>query len=70
MSKLLIILAIVALLVWWYRRHRLPPQPSEPARDGHETTMVRCDACQLFLPPSHATRHGGRWYCEKHRRDT
>ncbi len=66
MSRLLIILAIIGLAIWWYRRHRRPHPPS--TRKGRETTMVRCHACQLFLPPSHAVQHDGRWYCEKHRR--
>jgi hypothetical protein len=65
MSKLLIILAIVALVIWWSRRNRMAP--TNGSRDiGRETTMVRCAQCDLYLPPANAAQRDGRWYCQRH----
>jgi hypothetical protein len=65
MSKLVIFLVIVALVVWWFRRQRAT-RPAARSTDN-ETTMVRCAACDLYLPPGNATQKGPRWFCERHR---
>ncbi len=70
MSKLIIILAIAIAAIWYYRRNRLltqQPQRRNSSQTGTETTMVRCEQCQLYLPPANATQRAGRWYCQQHR---
>lgn len=70
MSKLIIILAVAIAAVWYFRHYRLPaqqPRSGRAAQAGTETTMVRCEQCQVYLPPANAIQRAGRWYCQQHR---
>lgn len=64
MSKIILFAIIVAALVWWYRRRRATSGRQHPG--GDETVMVRCAQCNLYLPPTDATRKGADWYCARH----
>lgn len=69
MIKLAIFILVIAA-IWFYRRnHKLLQQSQRRSsrQAGTETTMVRCEQCQLYLPPANAVQKSGRWYCQQHR---
>lgn len=69
MIKLILFLIIILAVFWYYRRNRLPtqqPRRRNSSQSGTETTMVRCEQCQLYLPPANAVQRVGRWYCKQH----
>lgn len=71
MSKLLLLLIVLAAIVWFLARQRKadahgrdaapPPRPAEK--------MVSCARCGVHLPESEALVADGRHYCsDEHRR--
>jgi uncharacterized protein len=68
--KYLLVLAVVFIAIWLWRkgrqeelRSRPPPPPPRPAV-GAPTEMVRCAHCGLHLPATDAVRgSAGRVYC-------
>ncbi len=68
MARLLLLVALAALVWWlWRRLARLRDKPAAPPPPGAEL-MVRCAHCGLHLPRKEALAHAERWYCcEEHR---
>ena len=68
MSRLIFILAVVAVVYWLLKSYlKQPPQKSspEPSED-----MVRCAQCGVHLPKSESILTGGEYFCgEAHRRE-
>ncbi|WP_431275207.1 PP0621 family protein [Variovorax ureilyticus] len=67
--KYLLVLAVVFIAIWLWRKGRQeelrsrPPPPPRPAV-GAPTEMVRCAHCGLHLPATDAVRgDAGRIYC-------
>jgi uncharacterized protein len=69
MSRLVLLLAIIAVAVLVYRSltsaRRAPPKRPRAL----PTQMLRCDYCGLHVPEEEALRVAGRNYCsEEHKR--
>ncbi|HZE60612.1 MAG TPA: PP0621 family protein [Burkholderiales bacterium] len=64
MGRLLILLLIVALVVWFVRRgtRRAEPQREAPAARTSEE-LVRCVQCGVLLPRAEARMAAGAIYC-------
>lgn len=73
MSKLITILVLVVLGVYFIRRmanRQVPPPDSAKGKDRAPEDMVRCKVCGVNLPRSEAILSQGRFYCcDAHRRD-
>lgn len=68
MSRLLFLLAVVAVVYWLLRSYRkqLPKQDVAAAPEE----MVRCAQCGVHLPKSESILAGGSFYCsDAHRRE-
>ncbi len=72
MSKILLVLALVAGVFWWLRSRSAarkkpaePPQaPAKPRAPAQPLPMVACAHCGLNLPAADAAYDvGGRPYC-------
>lgn len=77
MTKLLVVLVVVAVALWaLLSRNRRPVRPGEaearpraqdaakaPASPASAQDMVRCAHCGLHLPAADAVQAGGRPYC-------
>ena len=68
MARLLTLVAIVLVLVWWLRSKRRPPHEGDNASFRKNTIskplpMVACHHCGTHLPQQEARRHQGQWYC-------
>lgn len=77
MSRLLLIVVVVAVVFWLFNsyRKRLPKEgvPGEemPGEEmpGQAEDMVRCVHCGVHLPKRESVLAGGKYYCsEAHRR--
>lgn len=66
MSRLLLLVAIVAVVYLLIRSFRksAPPQEGQAAED-----MVRCAQCGLHLPRSESVQADGRFFCSAEHRD-
>lgn len=67
MGRLLFILAIVAVIIWWLkamRNQQQPPRQDEQPPRGAED-MVRCAQCGVHLPRSESLLVGGKYYCSE-----
>ncbi|GAB4121324.1 MAG: hypothetical protein Fur0040_01280 [Sideroxydans sp.] len=63
MSRLLFLLAVIAvvyLLIRSYRKTPPDPQPSAASED-----MVRCAHCGVHLPRSEAIQAEGKFFCSQ-----
>lgn len=72
MSRLLLIVVVVAVVFWLFKsyRKRLPKEgvPREEMPEQSED-MVRCVHCGVHLPKRESVLAGGKYYCsEVHRR--
>lgn len=75
MSKLLLLLAVIGVAVWWLagRRRDTPKPPARPAppapAPAEPQPMVACAHCGVHLPrPETVTDAAGRPFCsEAHR---
>ena len=71
MSRLLFIIAIIAVIFLWVKSVRKQQQSNrdEPAASGSEE-MVRCAVCGVHLPRSEGYFVMGKYYCsEAHSRN-
>jgi uncharacterized protein len=63
MGKLLLILAVVLVLLWWAR----PRRASKPVDQAEVTPqvedMVRCEQCGVHLPRAEAVSVRDRHFC-------
>ncbi len=63
MGRLLFIIAIVAVVYWWFKTVRKQqPRQDEPPR---AEDMVRCAECGVHLPKSESFLVGGKYYCSE-----
>lgn len=62
MPRLLFMLAVIAIVWWLWRNHRLPGRGPRPA-SGREITTVRCQLCGVHVPQQQALQSHGHWYC-------
>jgi uncharacterized protein len=61
MSRLLFLLAVIAVVFLLLRAYRKkPPKPDVPAAAEE---MVRCAQCGVHLPKSESIMAGGNFYC-------
>ena len=70
MSRLLLIVVVVAVVFWLFKsyRKRLPKEGGEEM-PGQAEDMVRCVHCGVHLPKRESVLAGGKYYCsEAHRR--
>ncbi len=68
MGRLLVLIVLVVLAVWFIRRalRRLQPGDKPLVKDGE---LVRCAHCGVHLPRSEARQADGILYCsEEHAR--
>jgi uncharacterized protein len=68
LSKILLVLALVAGVFWWLRSRARPvvrkAPPPAPAKPAAPQPMVACAHCGLNLPAADAAYDvGGRPYC-------
>ncbi|MDP1634039.1 MAG: PP0621 family protein [Gallionellaceae bacterium] len=61
MSRLLFLLAVIAVVFLLLRAYRKkPPKPDDPAAAEE---MVRCAQCGVHLPKSESIMAGDNFYC-------
>lgn len=71
MTKLIAIVLVTVLLVFWFRHmaNKRIGRDSQPKQDKTPEDMVRCRVCGVNLPRSEAILSRGRFYCcDEHRR--
>jgi len=69
LPRLLLLLAIVALVFWLIRRYRRSLDGAQQAPRAEIEDMVRCAQCGMHLPRSESVESAGRFYCSaEHRR--
>ncbi|MQY50631.1 PP0621 family protein [Rhodocyclus gracilis] len=70
MAKLLVLMALAGLLIYWWRSRR-PRGAVPPPRVRGAERMVVCAHCGVNVPESESERVGGQFYCtpEHRRRD-
>jgi uncharacterized protein len=68
MSRLIFILAVVALVYWLLKSYRT--KPTKPDASTASEEMVRCVHCGVHLPKSESLWVGGEYFCsDAHRRE-
>lgn len=68
MSRLIFLIAIIAVVYFLLRSYRKPTPKSDTSQSSEE--MVRCVECGVHLPKSESILAGGEFFCsEAHRRD-
>jgi uncharacterized protein len=68
MSKLLLLLAILAFVVWLLVRQRKADTHGEAPKPRPAEKMVTCAHCGVHLPESEAVSFEGRHYCSAEHR--
>ncbi len=69
MPRLLLLLAIVALVIWLIRRYRRSLDDGSKSQRAEIEDMVRCAHCGMHLPRSESIESAGHFYCSaEHRR--
>lgn len=71
MGKLLVLIALIALVYWLLRgyRRQLDRGPANAEAKAQEENMVRCAHCGVHLPSSESITTDGRFFCsDEHRR--
>jgi uncharacterized protein len=69
LGRLLLLLAIVALVFWLLRGYRRSLDGKEKTRRAEIEDMVRCAQCGVHLPRSESIESGDRFFCSaEHRR--
>jgi uncharacterized protein len=64
MIRLLILIGLIAIAVWlWRRLQGNPRQTVQPPVDTEK--MVRCSHCSLHVPETSAFSKDGLWYCSQ-----
>ncbi len=63
MSRLLFIIAIVAVVFWWFKSVR-KQQTRQDEPPGAED-MVRCAECGVHLPKNESFLVGGKYFCSE-----
>ena len=64
MIRLLFWIALIAIIVWLWRRMKNPPAKS-PASPEQTQAMVRCAHCDLHVPQGEALERDSHWFCSK-----
>ena len=68
MSRLIFLVAVVAVVYWLLKSYLR--QPQKPAVPESSEYMVRCVQCGIHQPRSESILAGGEYFCcEAHRRD-
>ncbi len=68
MSRLLFLLAVIAVVYWLFKTYR-KQSPKQDVTTASED-MVRCAQCGVHLPKSEAVLANGNFYCtDAHRRE-
>lgn len=62
MGRVLVLILIVVLVVWLFRRALKPAAPKAP-KASLEADLVACARCGLNLPRSEAREANGEVYC-------
>ena len=67
-TKLLFLILLVVLAVFWFKRQAQPRKPSGKSSEKPAEDMVRCQVCGVNLPRSEAILSQGRLFCsDEHR---
>lgn len=71
MTKYLLLIALIVIVVWMWRKARVPRSGEQrPTAPRDEEPMVKCAYCGVNQPVSESILAGGRYYCcADHRRD-
>ncbi len=68
MSRLLFLLAVIAVVYWLLKRYSKTSSRQDTDASGED--MVRCARCGVHLPKSESILSGGNYYCcDAHRRE-
>ncbi|MDE2118500.1 MAG: hypothetical protein KGJ19_07880 [Betaproteobacteria bacterium] len=68
MSRLLFLLAVIAIIYWLLKSYR-KQLPKEDTTSMQAEDMVRCVHCGVHLPKRESIQAGDKFYCsEEHRR--
>jgi uncharacterized protein len=68
MSRLLFLLAVIAVVYLLLKRYSKPSSRQDTPASGED--MVRCAQCGVHLPKSESILSGGNYYCcDAHRRE-
>jgi uncharacterized protein len=68
MSRLIFLIAVVAVVYWLFKSYLR--QPQKPAAPESSEDMVRCVQCGIHQPRSESILAGGEYFCcEAHRRE-
>lgn len=68
MSRLIFIIAVIALVYWLLKSYRT--KPGKPDAPASSEEMVRCVHCGVHLPKSESLWVGGEYFCsDAHRHD-
>ncbi|MDH0747937.1 PP0621 family protein [Pseudomonas sp. GD03842] len=70
MIRLIMWIALIVAVVWFFKRVTKRPAPSAKAAapDTDAAPMVRCAHCGVHVPRDRALSAGQQWYCtEAHR---
>lgn len=63
MARLLILIALGAVVWWLWRRFLRPRRPSAAPPPPTPEAMVRCVHCGIHIPRKEALAQGTHWYC-------
>ncbi len=65
--RLITIALIIYLAITLYKRWAASQQKTAGTKKAGNTTMVRCEVCQLHVPENEALQYRGKYYCsQKH----